>query len=772
MLPIYQDTESCGFYGPTILIQYALGEQEPQLHNVWTEPVGRTLELIERIMNHPGGIVGFNQSHDQYHYNRTYGVLSMLPKSDPPRIIDYYDCEQEIIDGYSESRDKYCVKPVKCLDLMLYGRKGEFQATLNQKDIRIKKVPKELAVVLVRELSKRVDIPPIYFSKSKKGYNWEIVQLHEETRKEITPEEMSKFNRGEIKLHIDERFVNIRLKFNPTTAMKAIVENVLGFVDVDTISEMQELPKPEEFGWWPWYGDGWMKVIRAHIYAWTHNQRRLEYARNDVVYTRAIHEYFGFPELGDDDSELACAVGAMYWRGFKVDLDGCRSTYSGTSAEFEKIKSKVNVNAPKQVLRYLHEVCDPIEKVVLQDTKGSTLDAIADNGDWHESNPELIKRIQEVIKGRQLDKEVDLMKKLLTVGRLHVNFKVVGTKSNRMSGGSESYLSRGGSINPQGIKKGSHIRGLLQLASNDMVLCGGDFDSFEIAIAEARYKDPNLREQLLKGLKFHGIMGAVYYGMTYDEIVATSEFNKEDPEGYYARAKTADFAWFYGAMIPKLSEALRLTEEETEEAFRKIEDMFPKIKEARELNFLNYAALRQPEKGGAIAWHEPKKYVESFLGFRRYFTLEYNIIKSLYDLAQEVYNGTASDELKEIGKNVKVVRTDRMQTGTGALCSALYGAAFGIQGQVQRSAGNHEIQSPGGQLTKGLQRRIWDFQPSGCKPWKVMPMNCHDEVQCPMVPELIECAKSAVTEVVKNYEKHVPLIAMEWETNFKAWGKK
>lgn len=759
--PIYQDTESCGFYGPTILIQYALGPGDVTLHNIWKEPVRKTLDLIEWMMNHKGGIIGYNQAHDQYHYNKTYGILKMLPPNDPPEILDYYDCEKE-----DESKDLYCVKPVKCLDLMLYGRKSEFQATMNQKDIRIKRVPRALAKVLVQELQARVKIPAIYFSKSKKGYRWEIVPIHDETKKEVTPEEVSKARKGELQLRIDPNFVNLRLKFSPTTAMKAIVEKVLGFTDVETIDKMPELPKPEEYGWWPSYGDGWLKVIDQHIDGWTYNKRRLEYAKNDVVYTRAIDEYFGYPDLGDDDSELACAVGAMFWRGFAVDVPAIRSKYAEVKQKCELTKAKVNINAPKQVLKFFHEVCSPLQKVVVKDTKKETLDNIMNSKDWLDSNPKLVERVKMVVEGRHLFKELDLYDKLIRAGRLHVIFKVIGTKSNRMSGGSESYLSRGGSINPQGVKKGSSIRALFLLAFADMVLCGGDFDSFEVSIAEARYGDPKLRERLMSGLKFHGIMGSFFYKKPYEEILATSEINKNEPDGLYARAKTADFGWFYGAQVPKLAQTLWLEEEEVEGAFAELAEEFPMIREAQRQDYEDFTALRQPNGPGTkVEWFEPKEYVESFLGFKRYFTMEWSVVRALYDLAQD-----PSKEILDIGKKIKVVRSDRLQTGTGAVRSALYGAAFGIQGQIQRSAANHKIQSPGGQKTKELQRKIWDFQPAGIHRWLVMPLNCHDEVQCPVVPELVEAVKDRVNETVESFKSDIPLAKMKWLTNLKSWG--
>ena len=37
---------------------------------------------------------------------------------------------------------------------------------------------------------------------------------------------------------------------------------------------------------------------------------------------------------------------------------------------------------------------------------------------------------------------------------------------------------------------------MFPLSGTDMILCGGDFDSFEVTIADAVYNDPALRKDL------------------------------------------------------------------------------------------------------------------------------------------------------------------------------------------------------------------------------------------------------------------------------------
>ena len=190
---IFFDTESVGFYGATVLIQWAEDDGDVNVHNIWTRPIKDTLELIEKIVD--SDVVGFNLVHDWFHLTKTYNILKQLP-SGSPKLLDYHDIEE------SDSSKLICLKPKSALDLMLYGRKNEFQATMSRADIVIKKVPLMAANNLARILGNVIDVPPIYFSRGDIGYKWRI-----------NP--------------IDDEWADIVLKFNPSTALKAIIENVL-----------------------------------------------------------------------------------------------------------------------------------------------------------------------------------------------------------------------------------------------------------------------------------------------------------------------------------------------------------------------------------------------------------------------------------------------------------------------------------------------------------------------------------------------------------------
>jgi hypothetical protein len=193
--------------------------------------------------------------------------------------------------------------------------------------------------------------------------------------------------------------------------------------------------------------------------------------------------------------------------------------------------------------------------------------------------------------------------------------------------------------------------------------------------------------------------------------------------------------------------------------------------------------MRQPGGiGSEIFWHEPHDYMESILGFRRYFTLENKICKALYNLAQEL-----PDDIQKIKGRVQrrkwaktpiVNKTGvveqpglegKYQNVPGATQSAVYGAAFQIQSAAMRAASNHEIQSSGAEITKAVERGIWDVQPWGVSDWRVAPLNIHDEILSVTHPDYVDEVAEIVKNKVEYYRPTVPLIGMSWGKNLTSW---
>lgn len=745
-------------YGPIVLIQWAENDGPIHLHCPWTEPISETLRIIESLCTDPEGIVGFNLAFDWFHICQLYTVLDLF-KDKEVYPIDHI---KEYVELEPLGSDGLCLKPVKACDLMLHARKGPYQSTMNRDDIRIKRVPTPLAQPLANELEKRVSLKPIYFArrKDKTKKQWQVYDIRDEDD-EIVPD-----------------FKDVVLKFNPSTALKALAGDALGVSDIILFSDVELDSRfyPKEIGYAPFAkaseqskdnGHAWPLVIKEHITHWGYNEHARKYASDDVKYTRDLYKYFGSPKLGDNDSELACMVAACRWRGYKIDLEGLERLKKATSNKNIKILpdgTKFEIpTSPDKARIYIQEFMSEEERLVSiagrdleVSTKKVNLEAVKkwknEDGTEHPS----ASRAREVLEARQSNYKVNMFEKFLLAKRFFASFDVIGAKSSRMSGGDD--------LNAQGIEKEGEVRQQFPLAWDGFTLCGGDFSAFEVTLAEAAFGDDDLRADLLKGKKIHALFGVhVFPHMTYEQILATDGTHDD----IYKRCKSAVFAMFYGGEGFTLKDRLGVDIEIADRAYAAFCRKYKKVGESRKKVEEAFCSMRQ--KGGIgtkIEWHEPKDYMESMFGFRRYFTLENQICKALFTLA----NNPPKEWLK---LKLRVQRrADRIQTMGGATQSALYAAAFAQQAANMRAANNHLIQSSGAEITKAVQRKIWDIQPSGINNWIVQPMNIHDEIMCPVAYGYEEKVKKIVNDTVESFRPKVPLIKMDWKIGLKSWGDK
>lgn len=726
---IYYDTETVGFTGPAVLIQYALDDGEVVLHDVWKRPVRETLELIEWMMNHPGGVCGFNLVFDHFHLCRLHTTLLLARDKDAvPDVKEFWDNEAQAIFGP-------CLKPTSALDLMLVARKGKYQNVMERDDVRIRKVPLSLAPALADELTRRVDLDELYF-KRRKGRRWSV---YEEDR----PADAGPNWKPE--------WADVVLKFGASGALKPLIEHITGETTLDYPAP-KEL-SPNEEGWCPvgsrlaavGYTGLWDTKIEAQIRFWGTNATAREYARQDVDHLRTLREHLEWPAAGDDDSELACCVGAVRWRGFEIDVEGAVLLLE-TAVE----RSLSVPTDPRRALQLLHENMNATERLAITDTTAETLEVVMG---WH--NHPACDVARAVSEARRAEKEVDQLVKLLTAGRFHPDFKVTGTRSNRMSGA--------GGFNAQGVIREHKIRSLFTMAKRGEQLSGGDFDAFEVSIAAAAYDDEQLNADLAGGKSVHGgIFGSWLYEMSYDAIVET----KGTKDDKYTKAKNTWFGWVYGAHDERMATTAGVLVEKATVARKNLFERYPGIDQERQRIHDMFCSMRQPGGiGTKIIWHEPADYIESLLGFRRYFTLENYICKALFDLAQD-----PPLSLREARVNVR--RRDRVQTAGGAVQSALYACAFQIQARNLRAAGNHVIQSTGAQICKRVQRRVWDIQPRGIHTWLVQPMNVHDEVESVHQEGLGEHVRKVALDAVEEFRKCIPFIALSWKVGLPNWSGK
>lgn len=728
----FLDTETCGFHGMPVLLQYAFDNGEIKLHDIWGERIGTTLALIERIVD--SQVYGFNLAFDWFHICKLYTTFKLF--GDPDVVPQYFVDELGRFEEFA--RDGDCLKPISACDLFLHARKGPYQSTMDRHDIRIRRVPTAIAWVVAEELSKRLTLKDIYFARKKdKKQRW-VVRDRETAKGNIDPD-----------------FKDICLNFAPSSGLKALAADMFGEDDIINYADIEVDPafRPEEKGWAPFARvtkDNWTKKIEHHIKHWRYNTEARKYAAKDVDYTRRIYQAFGCPEAGDDDSLLSVSVAAVRWKGFAVDIPLMQALRKECLA-----KSENTVRDPERVKKYIWPHLTESE---IAATEGSTSKKILEVIAAGEGIA--AERAKEVTSARTAYLEMQMYDKILEAGRLHASFKVTGTLSNRMSGDSD--------LNPMGIPHENRVRECFPLANKSEKLCGGDFKSFEVVLAAADYNDPKLNAAIKSGKKIHAQFGTMLFeGETYDSIIK-SDGTAED---LYTPSKQGVFALIYGGNEHTLATKLNILLDRGKTALEMWYEEYPGIKIAQKRVEEMFTSLKQMGGlGTQITYSKPHEYVESAAGFKRYFTLENQIIKVLYDLANKPPN-----HWKNIrGRVIRRPLDDggREQTMAGASRSAIFGAAFAIEGAIKRAAVNHKIQSRGATICKRLQCKIWELQPIGIKPWRVRPMQVHDEVLAAAVPEVADQIPPIVESVLEFYRPDVPLIGIDWKNDMETWASK
>jgi len=705
------DTETAGLTGPVILIQYAEDDGPVTLHEVFNESILRTLRLLERFCEND--ICGFNLTFDWFHITKLYNLLQThKDKTNPPTI-------ETMVESHNRRPINYCLRPKAALDLFLHSRKGPYQSLMDRRDITIRKIPYELADRLVIVLQQKLQLPWIYFARSREGYQWKV--------------EPNKDN---------PQFSNVVLRFKASGSLKNLSQEIFKC----KVSEMG-IPKdkfPPNVPYNP-YNTEWKDILNWHIKHWQRKGSK-SYAEQDVILLQRLYHHFGEPKAGDYDSELAVCVGGSRWRGYEINL---RAVNERINEQCQITAStSININSHIEVRKYLLEQATKEESICVSDTSAGTLRGLM------AFSTKLGIAAGIIYNARRAKKELDILYKLRQTGRYCPEFKIIGTRSGRMAGGGGH-----GSINPQGINRDIAYRSIFTLAESNYKLSGGDFEGFEVSIADAVYNDNNLRDDLQSGKSFHGLFGEILYNLPYDQIMSS----KGTDTDYYTPSKYSAFGVFYGAQSKKIATIAGISEGQAEYSYEQFIEKYPGIGTARKIIFNSFCSMRQPGGiGSPIIWKNPPDYISSFLGFRRYFSLENSIVKCLYKLGVN-----PPDNLSASGT---CRRRDRDQTKRGALQSSLFACAFQLQAYNMRAAANHVIQSSGAQITKELQCLIWrHFQPIGVNEWKVQPFNVHDEVVCVHVPELTDQIAECVREFVNNYRSKIPLIAISWKTDLKDW---
>jgi len=710
---LFLDTETCGLTGPIIIIQYQLDNESPKIHHVWSEPVHKTLRLIEWICQQT--VCAYNLTFDWFQLTKLYNLLSAQNKSTFPNPEVVANGNQRIFD--------YALRPKGALDLYSAAKKTAYQELMSRDEVRIRRVPNALSWILAEELKARVKLESIYFARGTQGYEWKVEPIEH-----------------------DPRFCNIVLRFKATLKLKKLCSHIFKTQFQDYPLPISMMPEEQSFN--P-YSTGWLEKINEQIKFWKNSKAALSYAQQDIILLQRLYEHLNYPSE-DDDSILACAVGCARWLGFSVDESILQEQYNDNQTLTRDFP--INYNSHPETLRYITASLSDIDKLFVTNTTKKTLLFLS------KRNDETAKRASSVLQVRKAKKVMDNLTKLIYVKRFCPDFNIIGARSGRMSGGSGEFFT-GSSINPQGMQRNKSFRSIFTLADSGQILSGGDFEQFELSIAEAVYKDSQFTKDLQSGRSIHATLGTFLYDKSYDDVLSS----KNSENNLYNPAKNTMFAWMYGAEDDKLATTAGVSIEKARLAKIDLYKRYPKVQQGRQRVYNLFCSMSQPNGlGTQVIWRDAAKYVETLFGFRRYFTLENRICQEIFSLANNPPNNLRSTAL--------VNRSKRQQTEQGAVQSALYSACFQIQAANMRAAANHEIQGTGGQITKTLQAALWLMQPVGASKPLIKTLNIHDEILAVHSPKLH--LEPVVDSVVEDFRKYIPFLAINWKKGLKNWAEK
>ena len=176
---------------------------------------------------------------------------------------------------------------------------------------------------------------------------------------------------------------------------------------------------------------------------------------------------------------------------------------------------------------------------------------------------------KEILKVKFAAKEIELYEKLLLAGKFHALFIVIGALPSCMAGAD--------GLNAQGIKHTKEVRQMFSLAWPGYLLCGGDFASFEVTIADAVCNDEALCAQFIAGRKIHALFGmAIFPGTTYEEVKASDGSTTND---MYTKGKQGFFGtMLYGGDHSTLVDRLGISEKVAKKAIEDFGSRFVGVK--------------------------------------------------------------------------------------------------------------------------------------------------------------------------------------------------
>lgn len=832
MLTYLTDTETCGFHGVAITIQWAINDGPVNLHHIWKEPIIRTLRLIEDMVNNR--VIFHNARYDWFHLSKIYNMFKQAAEC----FLNSTPLEAYTVDQWAEfeweSQFGPCLKPRACVDTLILASKSVDQsAIMASKPVWVRRVPVGLAEPLRFHLEERTKLPWILFAKRKRVDDdlWSISNCHD------------------LEGNLDPSFKDLKLSFNPSQTLKHLAAYLCDHKVEHKFEDIAFAEMPAEEGFAPYvnllssserewlYDDKptWPALLEQHIDHWFTDADAQYYAEDDITMLRLLYKHFGSPNE-DEDSLVACQVASVRLRGFSVDLPGCRVQLERSM----KIvgTAKLNTGSPKEVVGFVSQAMDSVEQFILADgCDQKVIDVIKKNHTLKEL--ETCPCCEEADEDEEFDDILDLSDdRGITIidgvcqrceGHGHVG--PTGECPHCTGSGLTEEIDEYGDqekckkCDGTGLSDDRKMPVVIRVEHIEMIrkhaLRVKLFD--KLLLAKRAYPDFNVigtksgRMSGAGGLNFQGIdhsdevrclftlfdeglilsagdyssqelaiaattmndqdlmrdmeSGKSLHGLFGAELFDTSyeDIVNNKNDGRYNRAKSAVFLTLYGGTFETLARNCDVDVKQAEMAFNKMIQKYPMMGSTRKAMSERFSSIKQSAEGQMAFKAPAKPYVESVFGFRRYFHTEYKVQKMIWEVVKNM-----PPEWQKI--TIKVQRdrknTNRLQTVCGAASSGLYGTCFSIQNGIVRAANNHVIQSTGRTLTVGMQAAVWGLQPQGIHPFVLTLMSIHDELAVVSEAQTVPLIEQEIEKKVSEQCKHVPLTSIEWFTGNKSWAEK
>ena len=771
----YLDTETLGLFGPAAIIQVRFDysndkhDDQPFIFDPWHSVAAQTRELIEEIVS--CRVVAHNITFDWAKLNQFYNALLSFEDGERPieNISKFARC-------LYNNRSRVCLKPPAAVCTLMLSQKHLGGASLASKEIRVRRLPVDMAPLVAATLNQYTDLPEIMFARRQNGDRWSVAQSD-----------------------AGDAWSDVVLRFGPSNALKDIARLVLGVDNTMKIGAEVSPPEfPTEEGFAPYavlladnqddwtYNSKplWPELLEQHVEFWTTNKSARQYAIQDVVLLEMLDDYFGNPET-DFDSEIGCQVASIRVAGMSIDMDRVKA--ASIEAAEVVAGAQVNVDSPRQVRAFISECLDAMEMNIIADScdknhlkalvKEFTLsereDCDCDGGcprcggiGYIGPGPAPVAdRASHVLNVRKYRKRLQTLDKLAVAKSAFPSFRVIGAKSGRMSGAD--------GMNYHGLEGSKEVREIFTLADQqDWIVCGGDMQSQELAITAAVMQDKALGEVLESGKKLHAIFAAEANGVPYEQIMRYADDKTRPESKWYSQGKITSYSILYGASAFKVAMDLGCTPEEADVKIAAFFAKFPGMAVTRKAVKRSLDCLVQSDSGRLVIVKPEQDYIESVFGFRRSFTTELSVMGTMLDAMERFSSRGTWDAAYTRRFADKIVRSEKKgeQTVAAAIKSALYGAVFSLQGKVFRAACNHLIQSSGRTCTLRVQKAIWDkLQPVGIHPFRVKLISVHDEVITTCHRDDAQAVQEAVSDAMNELTDTIPLLSLDWATDVKAW---